>query len=45
MNESLLKHVKDGIVTAEEALSKSYDRATLTMLFGQNNIAVPALGA
>jgi twitching motility protein PilT len=45
MNEALLKHVKDGTVTAEEALSKSYDRATLTMLLGQNNIAVPALGA
>jgi twitching motility protein PilT len=43
MNEALLKHVKDGLVTAEEALSKSYDRATLTMLLQQNNIAVPAL--
>ena len=45
MNEALLKHVKDGIVAPEEALSKSYDRATLTLLFQQNNIAVPSLGA
>jgi twitching motility protein PilT len=44
MNEALLKHVKDGNVTAEEALSKSYDRSTLTMLLQQNNIQVPALG-
>jgi twitching motility protein PilT len=45
MNESLLKHVKDGVVSPEEALSKSYDRATLTMMFQQNNIALPNLGA
>ena len=45
MNDSLLKHVKDGLVTAEEALSKSYDRATLTAIFTQNNIPVPNLGA
>jgi len=44
MNDALVKHVKDGNITAEEALSKSYDRATLTMLLQQNNIPVPALG-
>jgi twitching motility protein PilT len=44
LNEALLKHVKDGIVSAEEALSKSYDRATLTMMFQQNNVTVPNLG-
>jgi len=42
MNDALVKHVKDGNITAEEALSKSYDRATLTMLMQQNNIPVPA---
>lgn len=41
MNDSLLKLAKDGIVTPEEALNKSYDRATLTMLMQQNNVQVP----
>jgi twitching motility protein PilT len=41
MNDSLLRLAKDGIVTPEEALSKSYDRATLTMLMQQNNVPVP----
>jgi twitching motility protein PilT len=40
MNDSLLKLAKDGIVAPEEALAKSYDRATLTMLMQQNNINV-----
>jgi twitching motility protein PilT len=44
MNDALVKHVKDGNITAEEALSKSYDRATLTMVLQQNNITVPTLG-
>jgi len=44
MNDALLKHTKDGVISAEEALSKSYDRATLTTLLQQNNIAVPNLG-
>jgi twitching motility protein PilT len=44
MNDALLKHAKDGVITAEEALSKCYDRATLTTLLQQNNIAVPNLG-
>jgi twitching motility protein PilT len=44
MNDSLLKHVKDGVISAEEALSKSYDRATLTTLLQQNNVQVPVLG-
>jgi twitching motility protein PilT len=44
MNDALLKHAKDGTITAEEALSKCYDRATLTTLLQQNNIPVPALG-
>jgi twitching motility protein PilT len=45
MNDSLLLLAKDGIVSAEEALSKSYDRATLTTLLQQNNIPIPALPA
>jgi twitching motility protein PilT len=44
MNDALLKHAKEGTISAEEALSKSYDRATLTTLLQQNNIAVPNLG-
>jgi twitching motility protein PilT len=41
MNDSLLKLAKDGVVTPEEALAKSYDRATLTMLMQQNQVPVP----
>jgi twitching motility protein PilT len=41
MNDSLLRLAKEGVVSAEEALAKSYDRATLTMLMGQNNVQVP----
>ncbi len=44
MNDALLKHAKDGTISAEEALSKSYDRTTLTTLLQQNNLAVPNLG-
>jgi twitching motility protein PilT len=44
MNDALLKHAKDGVISAEEALAKSYDRATLTTLLQQNNVAVPNLG-
>jgi Tfp pilus assembly pilus retraction ATPase PilT len=43
MNDSLLRLAKDGVVSAEEALSKSYDKATLTTLLQQNNIQVPAV--
>jgi twitching motility protein PilT len=42
MNDSLLKLAKEGVVSPEEALNKSYDRATLTMLMQQNNVPVPA---
>jgi twitching motility protein PilT len=42
MNDSLLQLAKDGTVAPEEALAKSYDRATLTTLFQQNSVAVPA---
>jgi twitching motility protein PilT len=42
MNDSLLQLAKDGTVTAEEALSKSYDRATLTTLLQQAGLAVTA---
>jgi twitching motility protein PilT len=42
MNDSLLQLAKDGTVTPDEALAKSYDRATLTTLFQQNGVAVPA---
>ncbi len=38
MNESLLQLCKEGLVTSEEALSKSYDKATLQTLFQQNNV-------
>jgi twitching motility protein PilT len=44
MNDSLLKLVKDGVVSAEEALSKSYDRSTLTTLLQQAGVSVPNLG-
>jgi twitching motility protein PilT len=44
MNDSLLKLVKDGVVSAEEALSKSYDRATLTTVLQQAGVSVPNLG-
>jgi twitching motility protein PilT len=44
LNDSLLKLVKDGVIGADEALSKSYDKSTLTTLLQQNNIAVPAIG-
>jgi twitching motility protein PilT len=39
MNDSLFKHVKDGLVAPEEALSKAADKAGLLMLFQQANIA------
>ena len=41
MNDSLVKLTKEGKISAEEALSKSYDRATLTTLFTQNQIQMP----
>jgi twitching motility protein PilT len=44
MNDSLAKHVKDGLITAEEALSKSYDRATLTTLLQQAGVNVQTPG-
>ena len=44
MNDALLKLVKDGVVSAEEALSKSYDRATLTTVLQQAGVSVPSLG-
>jgi twitching motility protein PilT len=43
MNDSLLKHAKEGTISAEEALSKTYDKATLTTLLQQANIQVPAV--
>jgi twitching motility protein PilT len=43
LNDSLLQLAKDGVVSAEEALSKSYDRSTLTTLLQQHNIPIPAL--
>jgi twitching motility protein PilT len=43
MNDSLLKLTKEGVIGAEEALAKSYDKATLTTMLQQNNIQVPAL--
>ncbi|HVR21038.1 MAG TPA: type IV pilus twitching motility protein PilT [Polyangiaceae bacterium] len=43
MNDSLLKLTKDGVISAEEALSKTYDKTTLTTLLQQANIQVPAI--
>jgi twitching motility protein PilT len=43
MNDSLLKLTKEGVISAEEALSKTYDKSTLTTLLQQNNIAVPVV--
>ena len=43
LNDSLLQLTKEGKVTAEEALNKSYDRATLTTLMQQANIPIPTL--
>ena len=45
MNDNLMKLVKDGVVTPEEALGKSNDRATLVTMFQQNNVPVPAIPA
>jgi Tfp pilus assembly pilus retraction ATPase PilT len=42
MNDSLLKLAKEGTVSPEEALNKSYDRATLTLLMQQNSVHVPS---
>jgi twitching motility protein PilT len=38
MNDSLLRLVKDGKISPEEALSKTYDRTTLLTMFTQNQI-------
>jgi twitching motility protein PilT len=38
MNDSLLEHVKAGLVDADEALSKTNDKSTLQTIFRQNNI-------
>jgi twitching motility protein PilT len=42
MNDSLLKLVKDGAVAAEEAVSKSNDKASLLLMLQQANIRVEA---
>jgi twitching motility protein PilT len=42
MNDNLLKLVKEGVVTAEEAISKSNDKATLLTMYQQANIAYTA---
>jgi twitching motility protein PilT len=39
MNDSLLQLAKDGVITTEEALNKSYDKAGLQTAFTQNNVA------
>jgi twitching motility protein PilT len=44
MNDSLLRLAKEGVISAEEALSKTYDKSTLTTLLQQNNIPVPVVG-
>jgi twitching motility protein PilT len=40
MNDSLLRLTKDGKISPEEALSKTYDRTTLLTMFTQNQIQV-----
>lgn len=42
MNDSLLRLVKDGTVAADEALTKSNDKASLLLMFQQANIKVEA---
>lgn len=42
MNDSLLKLVKDGAVAAEEAITKSNDKASLLLMLQQANIKVEA---
>ena len=42
LNDSLLRLTKEGKISPEEALSKTYDRNTLLTLFTQNQIQVPA---
>jgi twitching motility protein PilT len=44
MNDSLLRLVKEGVVSPEEALSKSYDRATLTTVLQQAGVSVASVG-
>jgi twitching motility protein PilT len=39
MNDSLLRLVKEGLVSPEEALSKSTDKSGLQLLFQQNSIS------
>jgi twitching motility protein PilT len=41
MNDSLVRLTKEGKISPEEALAKSYDRGTLTTLFTQNQIQIP----
>jgi len=38
MNDSLLKHVKDGLVAPEEAMNKSNDKASFATMLQQANI-------
>jgi Tfp pilus assembly pilus retraction ATPase PilT len=45
MNDSLFKLVKDGVVTAEEALSKANDKAGLIGAFQGAGIKVEAPGS
>jgi len=40
MNDSLLRLVKDGMVAADEAITKSNDKASLLLMFQQANIRV-----
>jgi twitching motility protein PilT len=39
MNDNLLRLTKEGMVTPEEAMSKSNDKSSLQLLFQQNSIA------
>jgi twitching motility protein PilT len=42
LNDSLIKLVKDNVVSSAEAYSKSVDRAGMAALFKENGIPVPA---
>jgi twitching motility protein PilT len=45
MNDSLLKLVRDGVVTAEEAMSKSNDKSGLQLMYQQSSIAYSTTAA
>jgi twitching motility protein PilT len=43
LNEALARHVKEGIVEAEEAYRKAVDKASLAEMFRRMNVSVPGM--